>query len=56
MRRREFITRLGAAGACGAVPRVARAQQDTRVRRLAVLVAGDELRRPPPMTPYSGVR
>jgi putative tryptophan/tyrosine transport system substrate-binding protein len=39
MRRREFIAGLGsAAGAYVAVPRVARAQQDTRVRRLAVLM------------------
>jgi putative tryptophan/tyrosine transport system substrate-binding protein len=37
MRRREFIARLGAAGAYAAVPRLARAQQDTRVRRVAIL-------------------
>jgi putative tryptophan/tyrosine transport system substrate-binding protein len=42
MRRREFIARLGAAGVCAAVPRVARAQQGTRVRRVAVLAAGAE--------------
>jgi signal transduction histidine kinase/CheY-like chemotaxis protein len=33
MRRRDFIARLGAAGACAAVPRVALAQQGTRVRK-----------------------
>jgi putative tryptophan/tyrosine transport system substrate-binding protein len=37
MRRREFIARLGAAGAYAAVPRVARAQQGARVRRVAIL-------------------
>jgi len=41
-RRREFIARLGAAGACATVPRLAFAQQDTRVRRLAALVVGDK--------------
>jgi putative ABC transport system substrate-binding protein len=44
MRRREFIARLGAAGAYVAMPRFARAQQDTRVRRLAALFGGDENR------------
>jgi putative ABC transport system substrate-binding protein len=42
IRRREFIARLGAAGAYAAVPRLAFAKQDTRVRRLASLLAGDE--------------
>jgi putative tryptophan/tyrosine transport system substrate-binding protein len=42
MRRREFIARLGAAGAYGLVPRLARAQQGTRVRRVALLAAGAE--------------
>jgi putative tryptophan/tyrosine transport system substrate-binding protein len=42
MRRRDFIARLGAAGTYAAVPRPARAQQDTRVRRLAILVSGDD--------------
>lgn len=37
MRRRDFIARLGAAGAYAAVPHLARAQQGTRVRRLAIL-------------------
>jgi putative ABC transport system substrate-binding protein len=37
MKRREFIAGLGAAGAGVAVPRIARAQQDTRVRRVGVL-------------------
>jgi putative tryptophan/tyrosine transport system substrate-binding protein len=37
MKRREFIARLGAAGAYAAVPRLARAQQGTRVRRVALL-------------------
>jgi putative tryptophan/tyrosine transport system substrate-binding protein len=37
MRRREFIARLGAAGAYATVPRLAFAQQDTRVRRVAIL-------------------
>jgi putative tryptophan/tyrosine transport system substrate-binding protein len=41
MLRREFIARLGAAGAYAAGPRLALAQQGTRVRRLAILVAGD---------------
>jgi putative tryptophan/tyrosine transport system substrate-binding protein len=40
--RREFIARLGAAGAFAVVPRFALAQQDTGVRRIAVLAAGDE--------------
>jgi putative tryptophan/tyrosine transport system substrate-binding protein len=40
MRRREFIARLGAAGAYAAVPQVARAQQ--RVRRLAILLTMSE--------------
>jgi putative tryptophan/tyrosine transport system substrate-binding protein len=38
MRRREFIAGLGAASAYVAVPRLARAQQGTRVRRVAVLM------------------
>jgi ABC-type uncharacterized transport system substrate-binding protein len=42
MRRREFIARLGAAGAYAAVPRFAHAQQSTRTRRVAILAAGDE--------------
>jgi putative tryptophan/tyrosine transport system substrate-binding protein len=37
MRRREFIARLGAVGTYAAVPRPVRAQQGTRVRRVAVL-------------------
>jgi putative tryptophan/tyrosine transport system substrate-binding protein len=37
MRRREFIARLGAAGAYAAVPRLALAQQGTRARRVAIL-------------------
>jgi len=42
MRRREFIAGLGAAGACATVPRLALGQQDTGMRRLAMLVPGDE--------------
>jgi putative ABC transport system substrate-binding protein len=42
MRRREFIAGLGAACGYAAVPHLARAQQDTRVRRLAVLALGGE--------------
>jgi putative tryptophan/tyrosine transport system substrate-binding protein len=38
MRRREFIAGLGAAGGHAAMPRFARARQDARVRRLAMLV------------------
>ena len=38
MRRREFIAGLGAA----ALPAVSRAQQDDRVRRIGVLLGGDE--------------
>jgi putative tryptophan/tyrosine transport system substrate-binding protein len=42
MRRREFIARLCAAGAYATVPHLARAQQGTHMRRVALLVAGDE--------------
>jgi putative tryptophan/tyrosine transport system substrate-binding protein len=38
MRRRDFIARLGAAGAYAAVPRLALAQQGTRLRRVAILI------------------
>jgi putative tryptophan/tyrosine transport system substrate-binding protein len=37
MRRRDFIAGFGVAGAYAAVPPLARAQQGTRVRRLAIL-------------------
>jgi putative tryptophan/tyrosine transport system substrate-binding protein len=42
MKRREFIARLGAGGVYAAVPRLALAQQDTRVRRIGVLMPLDE--------------
>jgi putative tryptophan/tyrosine transport system substrate-binding protein len=37
MRRREFIARVGAAGVYASVPRLARSQQGTRIRRVAIL-------------------
>jgi putative tryptophan/tyrosine transport system substrate-binding protein len=38
MKRREFIARLGAVGTYATLPRVARAHQDTRVRRIGILI------------------
>jgi putative tryptophan/tyrosine transport system substrate-binding protein len=49
MRRREFIAGLGVAGAYAAVPTLARAQQGTRVRRLAILSIQAE---PPQINTY----
>jgi hypothetical protein len=41
-RRRELIARVGAAGAYGAVPHLARAQQGTRMRRFGMLMGYSE--------------
>jgi hypothetical protein len=42
MRRRESIASPGVAGACAAVPCLARAQQDMGMRRLAILMQLDD--------------